>query len=66
MDVDEEERHHDDVLLLFGAEGELLRTQKHLEDVDGRSHPSCMVGVGQPIGHLQLVTESNQILSMDK
>ena len=54
VDVDDEGYHRHDVLLLLDAESEKVANEKHLEDVDEVSHPSCVMSGVKPVRHLKL------------
>ena len=62
VDVDDEWHHRHNVLLLLDAESEKVADEKHLDDVDEVSHPSCVMSGVKPIRHLKLELISGQEL----
>ena len=56
MDIDDEKRHHHDILLLFRAEREMLADENHLENIDEIPHPPGVVCGVQPLRHFELTS----------
>ena len=53
VDVDDEERHHQNVHPLLEAEKEVFANKKHFEDVDDVAHPPGVMRGVESLRHLQ-------------